>query len=171
MARRTDMTRQEAEDFVYKESGLLDRGYLEEWLDLFTDDGIYWVPIDEDADPEREPSIIYDDAVQRSKRVYQLLQGSHHVQVPPSRTVHFMSNFEVEPRSEPNEVRVRCNSIVYELRPGDHQELQVELGKQRALVARCEYLLRNEGGRWAIVMKRVVLIDRDLPLGNLSFIF
>src|SRR5262245_4313145 len=67
-------------------------GQREMWLGLFAADGIYWLPIDEQADPEREPSIIYDDATQRAKRVFQLRQGSHYAQVPPSRTVHVISN-------------------------------------------------------------------------------
>jgi 3-phenylpropionate/cinnamic acid dioxygenase small subunit len=64
------MTRQEAEDFLYREARLLDSGQLEEWVGLFAADDIYWRPIDEQADPEREPSIIYDDATQRAKRVF-----------------------------------------------------------------------------------------------------
>lgn len=163
------MTRQEAEDFLYREARLLDSGQLEAWLGLFAADGIYWLPIDEQADPEREPSIIYDDAPQRAKRVFQLLQGSHYAQVPPSRTVHVISNVEVEDGATASEVTLRCNVIVYELRPGDHQGLQVGLGKARAVVGRCEYRLRYEQERWAIALKKVVLIDRDLPLHNLTF--
>jgi len=164
------MTRQEAEDFLYREARLLDSGQLEEWLGLFAADGIYWLPIDEKADPEREPSIIHDDAAQRAKRVFQLLQGSHYAQVPPSRTVHIIANVEVEDGTTSSEVTLRCNVIVYELRPGDHQELQVGLGRLRALVGRCEYRLRYEQERWAIGLKKMALIDRDLPLHNLTFI-
>jgi len=169
MTASRNMTRQEAEDFLYREARLLDSGQLEAWLGLFAADGIYWLPIDERADPEREPSIIYDDATQRAKRVFQLLQGSHYAQVPPSRTVHVISNVEVEDGATASEVTLRCNVIVYELRPGDHQELQVGLGRLRALVGRCEYRLQWEQERWAIVLKQVVLIDRDLPLHNLTF--
>jgi 3-phenylpropionate/cinnamic acid dioxygenase small subunit len=164
------MTRQEVEDFLYREARLLDSGQLEAWLGLFAADGIYWLPIDEQADPEREPSIIYDDATQRAKRVFQLRQGSHYTQVPPSRTVHVISNVEVEDGATGGEVTLRCNVIVYELRPGDHQGLQVGVGTLRALVGHCEYRLRWEQERWAIGLKKVVLIDRDLPLHNLTFI-
>jgi 3-phenylpropionate/cinnamic acid dioxygenase small subunit len=76
------MTKQEAEDFLYREARLRGNGQIEEWLGLFAADGIYRRPIDEQADPEREPSIIYDDATQRAKRVFQLLQGSHCAQAP-----------------------------------------------------------------------------------------
>jgi 3-phenylpropionate/cinnamic acid dioxygenase small subunit len=164
------MTRQEAEDFLYREARLLDSGRLEAWLALFAADGIYWLPIDEQAAPEREPSIIYDDATQRAKRVFQLRQGSRYAQMPPSRTVHIISNVEVEDGARASEVTLCCNVIIHELRPGDHQGLQVGVGALRALVGHCEYRLRWEQERWAIVLKKVVLIDRDLPLHNLTFL-
>jgi 3-phenylpropionate/cinnamic acid dioxygenase small subunit len=164
------MTRQDAEAFLYREARLLDSGQLEAWLGLFAADGLYWIPINEQADPEREPSVIYDDATQRAKRVLQLLQGAHYAQVPPSRTVHCISNVEVEDGATCSEVTLYCNVIVYELRPGDHQALQVGLGQPRAIVGQCEYRLRYEAERWAIVRKKVLLIDRDLPLHNLTFI-
>ena len=164
------MTRREAEDFLYREARLLDSGQLEEWLGLFAPDGTYWLPIDETTDPEAAPSVIYDDSLQRAKRVSQLLHGGYHAQEPPSRTVHVVSNVEVEDGAAAGEATLRCNVIVYELRPGDHQELQVGLGRARALVGRCEYRMRREQERWAIGMKKVLLIDRDLPLHNLTFI-
>ena len=143
---------------------LLDSGQLETWLGLFAANGIYWIPINEQADPEREPSVIYDDATQRTKRVLQLLQGSHYAQVPPSRTVHCISNVEVEDGATSSEVTLRCNVIVYELRPGDHQVLQVDLGRPRAIVGQCEYRLRYESERWAIVLKKMVLICSSIPM-------
>ena len=186
------MTRQEAEDFLDREAQLIDSGRLEEWLELFTPDGIYWLPIDEAADPEREPSIVHDDSPQRAKRIYQFLRGPHYAQMPPSRTVHFVSNVETGQGDEEvvrqahqerqdevvrqahhdrkDEATVMCNLLVFELRPGDHQDLQVALGQQRALVGRCEYRLRHQQEGWRIALKKVLLIDRDLPLYNLTFI-
>ena len=37
--------REELEAFVYAEAELLDDGRYEDWLALFADDGIYWVPL------------------------------------------------------------------------------------------------------------------------------
>lgn len=164
------LTRQEAEELVYRECQLLDEGKLEEWLTLFSDDGVYWLPASDSADPEREPSLIYDDALQRTKRVHQLVHESHLAQRPASRTVHLVSNLRAEPQVREDEALVRCNLMVAEIRPGDHQATQYSLGAQRVLAAQCEYRFRREGGRWAIAMKKVLLIDRDLPQYNLSFI-
>lgn len=84
--------------------------------------------------------------------------------------MHVVSNMEVEDGVTASELTLRCNVIVYELRPGDHQGLQAGLGALRAVVGHCEYRLRWEQERWAIVLKQVALIDRDLPLHNLTFI-
>jgi 3-phenylpropionate/cinnamic acid dioxygenase small subunit len=162
-----ELTRQEAEAFLYKEARLLDERRLEEWLDLFTEDGLYWFPMDEGSDPERDPSILCDDRITRAERVYQLLHQPHHCQMPASRTVHFVSNVEVDGNGNGAESIVWCSVAVFELRPGD--ERQFGLGQQRSFAARCEYRLRRET-EWKIVLKKVMLINRDLPLENLTFV-
>ncbi len=164
-----NMTRQEAEDFLYMEARLLDEDRLEEWLGLFTSDGMYWLPIDEEDDPERQASVIHDDPLQREKRVHQLRQGARYSQLPASRTIHYLSNVEVEPAPD-GEAHLRCNVLILELRPGDHQALQRGLGNQRALAGRCFYRLVSQDGGWRIALKKVLLIDRDMPLYNLTFI-
>lgn len=162
-----ELTRESAEELLYEEADLLDERRLEEWLSLFTEDGYYWIPMDEGADPESEPSILYDDAETRAQRVYQLLHQPHYSQLPPSSTAHMVSNVRVEPEGESKSWIVRCNLIVYEIRPGDWR--QGGLGEQRSLGGRCEYRLRHEG-RWRIVLKKVVLLQRHSPLENLTFL-
>jgi 3-phenylpropionate/cinnamic acid dioxygenase small subunit len=162
------LTREEAEQFLFQEARLLDERRFEEWMGMFTSDGLYWIPIEEGTDPRREPSILYDNADLRAQRIYQLLNQPHYSQMPPSRTIHFISNVEVDGGDEDNAV-VRCNLLLCELRPGDHQQLQFGLGSQRQLYARCEYRLRHDE-KWLIVLKKIVLINRDLPICNLTFI-
>lgn len=164
------LTRAEAEAFLYRETRLIDERRLEEWLELFAPDGRYWLPLVDDADPEWEPSVIYDDRLQLEKRVYQLVHQRHLGQSPASRTVHLVSNVEVEPGTPAGEALVHCSQLVCELRPGDHQALQRGLGAQRILAARCQYRLRYVDEVWRIALKKVLLIDRDLPLSNLTFI-
>lgn len=161
------LTIQEAEAFLSTEARLLDERRLEDWLTLFTEDGVYWLPIEDAEVRTEEPVILIDDTGRRAQRVYQLLYTSHYCQMPPSRTVHYVSNVEVEDASGDAEAVVRCNVLVLELRPGDHR--QNGLGQQRALGGRCVYRLRYSDG-WKIALKKVLLIDRDLPITNLSFI-
>lgn len=168
MTSKIRISQQQAEQYVYAEARLLDQRLYEEWLKLFAPDGVYWVPMDEHTDPRLEPSILYDDTDQRAMRVYQLLHTPHYAQVPVSRTVHLMANVTVTDGERADEAFLTCNMACYELREGDHRQLG--LGEQRALVGRCDYRLRDIGSGWAIVLKKVVLINRDLPIRNLSFL-
>ena len=40
-------------ELLYHEAALLDERRFDEWLALFTDDALYWVPQGEDGDPAR----------------------------------------------------------------------------------------------------------------------
>src|SRR5262245_3751063 len=160
-------SRQTSKASSYGEARLLDAGRLEEWLKLFTEDGFYWIPMVDESDPEIEPSILYDDRAQLAQRVHQILHQPHYSQRPSSRTVHAVSNVEVLQEEPANEAVVGCNVVVLEVRSGGPEQLG--LGMQRAIAARCEYRLRNQG-TWFIQLKKVLLIDRDLPIYNLTFI-
>jgi ethylbenzene dioxygenase subunit beta len=161
------LTREEAEAFLIREARLLDEGLFDDWLNLFSADGIYWLPMVDGSDPEREPSLIYDTAKAREQRVHSLRHVEHYAQRPPSRTVRFISNVEVNPGAGADTISVRSSLLVLEFRPGDRQ--QVGLAQQRLVGARCEHRLRREDG-WKILLKKVLLIDRDAPILNLTFI-
>ena len=167
MADIPPFTRQNAEDFLYEEARLIDEKLFDEWLTLFTEDATYWIPIIEDSDPQTQTSILYDDSILRQIRVHHLSHERNIAQSPPSRTVHQVSNVQVWPDGQIGQVIVRCNLVVHEIRSGDH--LQLGLGDQRALAAKCDYLMRYDE-TWRIAQKKVVLINRHLPIVNLSFI-
>ena len=162
------LSREEAEAFLVEEARLLDEGLFDDWLKLFSTDGFYWLPIVDGSDPGREPSLIYDNAQACAQRVYALTHAEHYAQRPPSRTVRLISNLQVDGGAEEEGiVSIRSNLLILELRTGDRQ--QVGLAQQRLIGARCEHRLRYEEG-WKIVLKKVLLIDRDVPMLNLTFI-
>jgi 3-phenylpropionate/cinnamic acid dioxygenase small subunit len=162
-----DMTRADAEAFLYREARLIDERRFDDWLELFTDDAVYWLPIDEHQGPKEHLSLIYDDAHRLKERVYRLSKTVFPAQNPPSRTQHFVSNVEVE-RGANAEIVVRSGQIIYELRSGDDR--QYEIGDQRTIAARCEHRLRGGADGWRIAMKRMVLLNRDLAIPNLTFL-
>ncbi len=170
MLETTTLTRQEAEDFIYRESRLLDEWKLEEWNALFTDDGLYRMPVQDDGDPEESPMIVDDDADQRAVRIHQLTRYEHYAQSPRSRTTHHVTNVEVEGAADPTQVFLHCTTIVFEIRPLDFADLQAGMGRQRAIAMRCRYDLRRVDGAWRIAEKRILLLDRDVPLYNLTFL-
>ena len=49
-------------DFVYDETDLIDSGRLEEWLELFAADGIFWAPLTPgQPDPDLHTSLYHED--------------------------------------------------------------------------------------------------------------
>jgi 3-phenylpropionate/cinnamic acid dioxygenase small subunit len=162
------LTLADASEFVVKEARLIDQWRLEEWNDLFTPDGIYWFPLEMDSKRLPENALIYDTRVQREIRIKHVLHEEHLAQVPRSETVHFVSNVEVEAESE-GRALVRCNILVYEMRPGGFSGLEVGRGVVRAFPARCDYRLEWKD-RWMISEKKVLLLNRSVPLYNVTFI-
>lgn len=154
-----------AEAFLFHEARSLDDGRFDDWLGLFAPECLYWLPI-LDHDSALEPSIIKDDRVRLEERIFRLNETRAYAQEPPSRTQHNVSNVEIIEVSEAT-VRVRCNLTLFEVRIGDAS--QQDLGKPQVLAGRCEYTL-TRNPRLLISCKKVVLLTRDLPLQNLSFI-
>jgi 3-phenylpropionate/cinnamic acid dioxygenase small subunit len=162
------MTRSQAEDFLYREARLLDEGRFDEWRALTTEDVIYWVPInDDDADPTRHISIIYDDTMQLEARVWRIAEsGLNHSQDPPSKTVRFVTNVEVEPAGDADEAQVYCNLLLCEFRPGQQRR---QMSVPHWYACRCRYRLRRVGDDWRIAFKKVSLLDMDGILNAMTF--
>src|SRR2546425_9131919 len=56
------VSRPAIDQLLVREAWLLDHQRLDEWLGLFTDDAVYWVPLQMDqAEPFTTASLIYDD--------------------------------------------------------------------------------------------------------------
>ncbi|MBL0420297.1 aromatic-ring-hydroxylating dioxygenase subunit beta [Ramlibacter sp. AW1] len=156
------------EAFLYREALLLDRWALEEWSALFTPDGVYWLPIDDEADVRTNVSLVRDTPARREERVYHLLHNSFPAQSPRSRTLHFISNVLVTGRAD-LEITVTSSQLTYEMRTGDYSQLG--LGEMRPLVAQVEHRLRIGEGGLRIAQKKVLLLNRDSWHGNLTFVF
>lgn len=154
------------QELLFREARLLDERRFEEWLELFTEDALYWLPIVENGDP-REPSLIKDTRAGMEERVFRLTKTLAHAQNPPSRTQHDITNVEVL-AGEGGALDVRCNQTVHELRNGD--AFHVGLAEPRMLAARCRYELVDRDGL-RIRAKTCLLLQREYPIYNLTFIF
>lgn len=81
-----------------REGRCLDQRQWDEWLDLYREDAVFWVPAwrDEDeptTDPQREVSLIYHDRREGlAERVLRLRSGQSLTTMPLPRTTHFVSN-------------------------------------------------------------------------------
>lgn len=148
------------EELLYREAELLDARDLEAWLDLYTDDAVYWIPQGDAADPLREVSIIYDDRRRMHERVLRLASGFAYSQDPPSTTCHLVGNVLARPGEDDGELRVTSKLIVSEVRRAT----------QNIYAGSVEHLLVPAGEELRIRRKTVRLANSDTPLGNVTFL-
>ena len=146
------------EQFLYHEARLLDLQRYEEWLELFTADATYWVPLEQgQKDPYETSSIIHDDRTLLELRVKQLRHPRAHARQPLARTVHQVGNV-VELGRANGELRVGSTLTVVEFR---HE-------KQRLYGALVEHRLRPSGDTFRIAHKRVDLVNSEGELDGLA---
>jgi 3-phenylpropionate/cinnamic acid dioxygenase small subunit len=146
--------------FLWHEARLLDSGRFEEWLELFTEDATYWVPLErEQKDPYRTSSIIHDDRTLLGLRVKQLRHPRAHARVPLARTVHQVGNVMVE-KDSPEELVVASTLSVIEFRNE----------KQRLYGALVEHRLRRNKGSYRIARKRVDLVNSEGELDGIAIL-
>jgi 3-phenylpropionate/cinnamic acid dioxygenase small subunit len=141
------------EEFLVHEARLLDERRFREWMELFAEDGTYWVPAAPDQEsPFEQASLFYDDRDLMRTRVERLEHPRIHVQTPPSRTAHLVGNVIVEQTdAAKGEVLVGSTVIMVEHRDET----------QRVFAGRQHHRLRREGASFRIVQKRVDLINCD----------
>ncbi len=97
-----DALRRDVSDLIYWEATLLDRRRWEEWLALFCDDAVYWVPSwknEEETtdDPETQLNLIYLRGRSRLEdRVFRIESRDSYASMPLERTVHVVGNVLIE---------------------------------------------------------------------------
>jgi 3-phenylpropionate/cinnamic acid dioxygenase small subunit len=152
-----------ATDFLYREARLADEARYAEWLALWTDDGVYWVPATTDlaASPDTHISHVYDNRARIDTRVKRLQTGQRYSQEPASLMRRIVSNVEVT--AEGGELVAGSNFLLGELSIQARHEMHWWIG-------RATHRLRRVGGALRMASKKVVLINAAEPLPNLSFL-
>lgn len=147
------------EEFLYLEASYLDRPDLDAWIQLYTEDGTYWMPAVEDqADPLNHISLFYDDRVMMEIR---------------------RRNF-VHPRAASKDYRVRQSHLISNIRI---TELDAKTGnctvtsnfhcasyywdEQTLWAGTYRHELVNTPDGYRIRHKRVDLINCDAVLGTI----
>jgi len=149
------------EQFLYHEARLLDTQQLEAWLELFTDDAVYWVPLEANQrDGHHTSSIVYDDRTLLGLRVQQARHPRAHARLPLARTVHQVGNVMLL-SEEDSELRVASTLQLVEWRQD----------KQRVWGALVEHRLRPAGGSFKIAHKRVDLVNSEGELDGIAILF
>lgn len=153
--------RADAEEFLFREAYLIDEGRYEEWLELFHDDGVYWVPANHaDSDPRQSASIIYDGAEERRIRVKRLMSEFNWSQEPRSAVRHLVSNVWIGDAVEPDVVTLHSNQLI----------CQTRLEENHLFPAACVHQLEEVAGVWRIRLKKVSLLYLNQYLPPLALL-
>ena len=165
----------EIEDFFYKEADLLDEREYDQWLDLLTEDIVYWMPMrknvsfanrSKDITAEDDVAWFHDDKETLRKRVKQIQTGLHWADEPISRVAHVISNIRlVDPISALDEgakATTKCRFIVYRNRLESETDL---------LVGRREDTLTRIGGQLRVSRRKIILDQSVLLAKNLTMFF
>ena len=109
-----------AEQFLYRQSELLDSKKWQEWIDLFSDDGIYWMPPDASYKTwDGQPAIFAEDKNLMTVRMNRVLHPDAWSQRPLWGTNHVVSNVVIDKQSANGDLVVRSRFHMMELRRDD----------------------------------------------------
>lgn len=147
------------EQFLFHEARLMDEHRYQEWLSLWTHDAVYWVPCSEDADPNRDVSLIYDDRVKLADRATYLDRGTLLDAETRPRLRRIVSNVEAKP-ADGGDFEVSSNFVLIEAR-----ERQQYLWGGRSIHRLCQ-----EKGAIKIRRKKVLLVNSSQPLSTMHFL-
>lgn len=147
-------------DFVVREARLLDQHRLEDWLDLFTEDGHYWMPLEQgQSDPRLTTSLMYEDKLLLKIRIERLRGKATYSQSPKSRCHHVLQIPQVDERDDQERRYVTWTPMHYVESRGDEQTLYA---------AWVTHHLTAVEGEIKIRLKRVDLVNCDSALGSIQ---
>jgi benzoate/toluate 1,2-dioxygenase subunit beta len=146
------------EQFLYREARYMDAHAHDDWYGLWAQDAIYWLPCNlDDYDPASHVSLVYEDYDGLKDRIDRLKSGQAWAQDPKSRLSRVVSNIEIE----------GGDAIVV------HSTFNITAsrnGRIEILAGRTEHRLRETPDGLRIAYKKVMLVDNDEVMSNLTFL-
>ncbi len=147
-------------DFLFYEADLLDRRDWDQWLNLYEDDCLFWVPAwDDDTvlceNPDNEVSLIYLDDKNRLKdRVWRINSGLSSSLVRMPRMAHLVSNVRIiEVSPERILVHAKFQANAYKL---DEYRVDFFFGDYH-------FELLPKGDSFSIKSKKVIIRNDIIP--------
>ena len=114
-AQDADLLR-EVQQLLYLQAELLDGKHWQAWMDLFDDQGVYWMPVMlEQTEWEGSPSIFAEDKLMMEIRKGRVSHPNAWSQAPMWETNHLVSHITLESVSD-KEICVRSRFHMMELR-------------------------------------------------------
>ena len=142
------------ERFLFRQAEILDEKQWDDWLALFTEDGHYWMPVEEDQkDGEGVPNIFWEELNLMKMRIRRNNHPQAHSQAPENRLCHVVSNVIVESEDANGDIIVRSRFHCAEY---FRYEVRSFTGKYR-------HVLKQTPDGYRIALQRVDLVNREGP--------
>jgi 3-phenylpropionate/cinnamic acid dioxygenase small subunit len=147
-----------AAEFLFEEATLLDERRWHDWLALYRDDAVFWVPAYTDqgelvTDPAPQINLMYITSKKGlNERVFRIETGDSVASTPTPRTCHLITNVVAEGLGD-GEVAVRANWQV------------ASYTNDRGSVLRnghYQFVLRGEPGDFCIARKKIVMLEEKM---------
>lgn len=145
-------------ELLFEEAAALDEKRWDDWLALFSEDVVYWVPAwdsehEQTRDPDSEISFVYYDSRSGLEdRIFRLRLNQSSASIPLPRTCHLVTNIRAIRRADGHcEVKANWQANSYRFR------------KSSSFYGSYEYLLRPNGAAWLIARKKIVVLNDEIP--------
>jgi len=153
-------TRERLFEFVYDEARLIDDKRFDDWYELFTDDGIYWMPLTrEQPDGINHTSLLYEDKLLLKVRIERLKSPRSFSQHQPSFCQHVLQQPALESTAADSRSWVTRTPFVYVESQGDSQLLLAGVSRLHIV---------EQDGSLRMRLKKVDLIMREAALPSIQ---
>ena len=143
--------------FIRHEARLIDEQRFDEWLDLFTEDGRYWMPLDPaQTDWKLQQSLYSEDVFLLRLRCERLKSAKTYSQKPKSRCHHLLQTPEIDRRDGGISTWTAFHYVETRL---DEQTLYAGWSRQS---------LVELDGKLRILLKRIDLVNPDSAFAGIQ---
>ncbi|UUZ66917.1 aromatic-ring-hydroxylating dioxygenase subunit beta [Polaromonas sp. P2-4] len=150
------------QQFLFLEARLLDERSLTDWLELWAEDGMYWIPQEHDQkSPYDHISLAWEDKMLREVRMRRLGNPRNWSQQPVTRTTRMVGNVSAAGMDGGGNLVVHSVFQMTEWRNAHNAQ-------PRQLAGRITHKLAPHGDSWRIHFKRVDLVNCDAVHENLQ---
>ncbi len=158
--------RAEIEQFLFLEARFIDEQRWEDWLELYHDSAIYWVPTGRHQnDPLQQASIVYEEKLGLELRIKRRKHPQAHSLDRMPESTHLISNIMLD------QVDVAMGSLTVSssfIMLGYQEDIS---NSQTVYGGRYLHELMRVAGELKIARKKVVLNNCDAPLRNIQLFF
>jgi 3-phenylpropionate/cinnamic acid dioxygenase small subunit len=138
------------EEFLYKQAELLDTKQWQAWIDLFTPDGMYWMPPDATYKTwDGQPAIFAEDKNLMHVRMGRVQHPDAWSQRPLWGTNHLVSNVVIDKVAKNGDLTARSRFHMMELRRDD----------VRHFAGQYTHHLKKSKGGYRIKLQRVDMVN------------